>query len=193
MVETAKQNEVLQKITAKDMGFDRITIGGALRPMGDNAELFLYRVFGLVDGLKPVEGKNGDVDFGLKGQFEALRADGVKAVSGVAFLPGGIQAMIQSAYESASETDKRATVTFAVDIYAVKSSNAAGYTFKGKEVGVQGSPTKVDPFADIREAAAQIALPAPVAVSDKDKAAAADAAAARDAKEVKEAMAKVSA
>jgi len=130
------------KLTAKTLGWDRIKIGGAVQKVpADGGRVLLGRFAGIVSGLKQtIHGDTGEVQNGLKGQFRGLSALNAKGeivevgkgeivTAGVCYLPGGIQEMIEGALAAAQENDARATVQFALDLYAIPATNKAGYSF----------------------------------------------------------------
>lgn len=137
--------ELVGKLSPKALGWDRIAIATAVgKVAADGSQpVLLGRFVGVVTGLKPIENeKTGDVSYGLKGSFKAVSsvadANGVlkEVRSGVCYLPGGIQDIVEAAWLAASEKDekKRASIQFAMDIYAIPAANAAGYTFKADNI-----------------------------------------------------------
>lgn len=130
------------KLTAKTLGWDRVKIGAAVQKVpADGGRVLLGRFAGIVSGLKQtVNADTGEVQNGLKGQFRGLSAlnekgdtvelgKGASVTAGVCYLPGGIQEMIEGTLAAAQEDDPRATVQFAIDLYAIPATNKAGYSF----------------------------------------------------------------
>lgn len=90
--------------------------------------------------------------------------DKITMTAGRCYLPGGIQDMIEGAYAQAVESDAKATVQFAVDLFAIPSTNKAGYSFDA-DMLIEAS--EVDPLDALMTAAAAKALPAPEAHADE--------------------------
>lgn len=85
----------------------------------------------------------------------------IVVTSGVAYLPGGLQPMIEAALAEAQATDPKASVRFGIDLFGIPAQNKAGYSFDGETLI---DATEVDPLAEMLETAASMkALPAPVA------------------------------
>lgn len=150
--------QIVGKLTAKSLGWDRFAIGNATKDTTQRQHMGL--IAGVVSGLRQtVNNETGDIQTGLKGNFRGISTvdemrpaknkDGTdkvkdgKAVmeptgeklivtSGVCYLPGGIQDMIEGTLAKAKEADPKATVSFALDLYCVKDTNKAGYTFQAE-------------------------------------------------------------
>ncbi len=162
------------KLTAKALGWDRIAIGSETKKVpAEGGRVHLGRIVGIASGLKQtINGDTGEIQNGLKGQFRGLstRDDkgvilegptGVTVTAGVCYLPGGIQEMIEGALAAAQESDARATVQFAIDLFAIPATNKAGYSFDAENL-VEAS--EADPLDALLTSAATIAaaaLPAP--------------------------------
>lgn len=145
------------------------------RAAADNIKTPLCRVMGTARGLKSAIDTNGDPTFGLTGSFlginvaQALLAgkennptDYGQYTSGVLYLPGGIQELIQSPLEALlSDADKAkadaAAIEFALDLFAVPSTNKAGYSFTAT---LLGEAAQSDPFAAIKARVGEVKLPA---------------------------------
>lgn len=83
----------------------------------------------------------------------------IEVRSGVCYLPSGLQDMIEGAYAQAIENDPKATVSFGLDLYCLKDTNKAGYTFKA-ETKVEAQER--DPLELLMSQAKTVkALPAP--------------------------------
>ncbi len=137
---------IKSKIVFKDLGIP------ALVKDHDKNELLLGTIIGRADGIK--ESKAADqmtVFKGLKGTFEAVPADPAKDTirSGVIFLGDAFQADILSLLETEGGPD---SVDFAFEIYAVKATNAAGYSWAMKPLL---KASEADPLANIRALMAQ--------------------------------------
>jgi hypothetical protein len=154
--------QLVGKLTAKSLGWDRNAIGSATADT--TVPRKLATIVGIVSGLRQtINQETGDVQSGLKGNFRGISTlnekvivknddgsdktvDGkpvyedtgnpISITSGVCYLPGGIQDMIEGALAKAKEGDPKATVSFGIDLYALKDTNKAGYTFRAE--------TKVD-------------------------------------------------
>lgn len=155
------------KLTAKTLGWDRIAIGGETKKVpADGGRVLLGRFAGIVSGLKQtVNADSGEVQSGLKGQFRGLSSrnekgesvaigSGLVVTAGVCYLPGGIQDMIEGTLASAQESDPRATVQFAIDLYAIPASNKAGYSFDADTV-IEAE--EADPLDALLASAANVA------------------------------------
>lgn len=104
-----------------------------------NAEHFLYRVVGVVTGLKPyrsrLENSEGDTQFGLLGQFEATLRDGEQLSGSTLYLPSYVQGMITAAL---SLEDTHA-VRIAFDIYvSFNAESATSYTYIARDLLNEG-------------------------------------------------------
>lgn len=159
------------KLTPKALGWDRIAIGAAVSSIGDNDRVLLGRIAGIVSGIRlTANDDTGEVQTGLKGQFRGISSkleqvpakskdgsekkdnkgnpvmeDGgpITVNSGVCYLPGGIQALIEGAYNEASKDDNKASVNFAIDLYGVRANNKAGYSFVAENLV---EPVEADPL-----------------------------------------------
>lgn len=143
------------KLTARTLGWDRTEIGSRTKNLPDNGRVNLGRVVGIVSGIhEQINDETGEVQTGLKGQFRGVSTlnvmkdtgkkdkDGapimadtgkpIEVTAGRCYLPSGLQDMIEGTYRSAVENDPKATVSFAIDLYAMKATNKAGYTFDGE-------------------------------------------------------------
>lgn len=160
-----------------------------------NGRVFLARIMGTARGLKLATDTSGNPVFGLTGQFLAMVRDtgggpDKEFQSGVLYLPGGLQEMVQSPLEAGIDGgDKATAISFALDLFAVKAPNKAGYSFAAD---LKGDAAQADPFAAMRarfegEAAKLPALPnlAPAQTAE-----AAAAQAAQSQKSAEEAAAK---
>jgi hypothetical protein len=129
--------ELVGKLSPKAIGWDRNRIGTEVAKVpADGGKVLLGRIVGMISGLKQtVNNETGDIQTGLKGNFRGISSvDGLAAVtSGVCYLPGGIQEMLEGALASAKENDAKATVTFAIDLFAIPATNKAGYSFKASD------------------------------------------------------------
>lgn len=186
--------ELVGKLTPRSLGWDRNALGTACKAVNpDTGKVLIGRIVGIVAGLRQtVDKETGDVHTGLKGSFRGLSsknkvvalkdaegnpimANGVPqfedtgeqivVTSGVCYLPGGIQEMIEGALALAKEGDAKATVNFAIDLYGIPATNKAGYSFKADNIV---SAQAADPLAMLLEQAETnsptSALPAPTPV-----------------------------
>lgn len=160
-----------QKITMKALGWSRgkieLEIGKVPR---DGGRVLLGRVAGIIVGTKATKDVNDDVIFGLKGNFRAISSiTGEEISSGIAYLPSGIQGMLETALaDTRSETkDPNATVQFVVDVYAIPANNKVGYSFNADTVSKEDAK---DPVADLLNVASETAaLPAPTEPKAEEK------------------------
>jgi len=173
---------LINKITARDLGFDKPTIQELV--FGNKETLIpLFRVIGVMTDKKSyVDSNSGDVGFGLKGQFEATNIhNGETFGAAVCYLPSMAANMVIAAFDMAKEEDPKANVRMAFDVFAKYDAKAAtSYVFG---VTPLTDPNRIDALAELRTQAGDLpALPAPTAaVSEADKAAAAATEAAADA------------
>lgn len=177
--------QLVGKLTAKSLGWDRFAIGEATKDTTTAQKL--GRVVGIVSGLRQtVNNETGDIQSGLKGNFRGVSAknltvvkkdkdgndvmkDGkpvmvdtgkpIEVTSGVCYLPAGLQDMIEGSLAVAKENDPKATISFAIDLYAVKDSNKAGYTFKAETLIEAEQRDPLDML--LEQAKSAPALPAP--------------------------------
>lgn len=139
------------KLTAKTLGWGREEIGPGVKAIPQTERLFIGRYAGIVSGIKElVNDDTGEIQTGLKGQFRGIstRNDkgevvgtdeagvplGKVVTAGVCYLPSGLQDIVEGSYRSAVEQDPRATITFVMDVYALASSNQAGYSYESEMV-----------------------------------------------------------
>lgn len=170
--------QLVQKLTAKTLGWDRNSVGTttteSTEPLG---RTLLGRIVGIVSGLRQsINDDTGEINSGLKGNFRGISSkkdkegNTIEVTSGVCYLPAGIQSMIEGTLEAAKANDKSAVVNFAVDLYALRDSNKAGYTFDADNI-VESNIA--DPLADLLAKAGETkALPGPApvaAIEDKAK------------------------
>jgi len=163
--------ELVGKLSPKAMGWDRNSIGTETAKVpADGGKVLLGRIVGMVSGLKQtVNGETGDIQSGLKGNFRGISSiEGKAAVtSGVCYLPGGIQEMIEGTLAEAKSQDPRAVVNFAIDLYAIPATNKAGYSFKAENLVESGAS---DPLQMLLDQANSIKLlGAPDAAEEKKK------------------------
>lgn len=168
MPEATAPMRLEQKLTIRALGWTRGKIEEAVGQVPrDTGRVLLGRIAGVVVGTKNAKDMNDDIITGLKGNFRgqsALEVDGVSGAlvtSGVCFLPGGIQGMIEQDLADAKQHDANATVRFAFDVYAKPATNKAGYTFDAENL-LPGE--QADPLTELLVAAEQaqpLALPAP--------------------------------
>lgn len=182
------------KLTPRALGWTRNMIGIRAEKMTDAARLPLGRIVGIVSGIhESVDEESGEVRTGLKGQFRGVSTlkvqvekkdkngavvmkdgapvmvdtdENITVTAGRCYLPSGLQDMIEGAYRAAVKDDPKATVSFGLDLFAMKASNKAGYTFDGDTL-VEAEQD--DPLSALLEQANETkALPAPVAVEENE-------------------------
>ena len=159
------------KLTAKTLGWDRVAIGSETKKVpAEGGRVLLGRIVGIVSGLKQtVNADTGEVQNGLKGQFRGIssRNDkgeivgidaGVKVTAGVCYLPGGIQEMIEGTLAVAKEADAKATVQFAIDLFAIPATNKAGYSFDADTILAANESDPLDTLLAMAEAETTPAL-----------------------------------
>lgn len=159
------------KLTAKALGWDRNKIGTAVTKVpADGGRVLLGRIVGIVSGLKQtVNNDTGEIQNGLKGQFRGISSlnatgdvlstpTGEKITAGVCYLPGGIQEMLEGTLAAAQETEAKATVQFAIDLFAIPATNKAGYSFDADNLVAADA---VDPLDNLVALANENASAAP--------------------------------
>lgn len=164
-----RETELRNKLALKDVGNPK-----ALLALDENVkELKLGSIIGIAKGRKVVRGFERDgvtptEHHALAGDFQAIPTDENKPMirSGVAYLTDGMMEPIFSALEGEvnSETGEVITpgagsVAFAYDVYSIRSTNAAGYSWALRPK-VQAEAVVVDPLESLRNAV----LAAPAAV-----------------------------
>lgn len=181
--------ELVGKLTAKTLGWDRTALGAATKDTSVAQKL--ATIVGIVSGLRQtVNNETGDIQTGLKGNFRGVSTlnlfvpakdpktgndivkdgkpvmtDTGKAIevrSGVCYLPGGIQDMIEGELARVREHDPKATVSFGIDLFSLRDSNKAGYTFKAETLVEAQERDPLDMLMD----QARKALPAPEATTE---------------------------
>lgn len=122
-----------------------------------NNKVFLARIIGTARGLKMAIDTRGEPVAGLTGQFLATLPDGKEFTSGVLYLPGGLQEMIQDPLEAGiNANDKSTAIEFAMDLFSIKATNAAGYSFQAT---LLGDAAQADPFAALKARVGTVELP----------------------------------
>lgn len=162
---------VVARLNVKAIGCNRMEV--AARQENDRSELLLCRVIGFVTAL--IFGTNEDESeyIALGGRFQGENKQastddfGKMFESGVCFLPPGMMENVIASCRKIGivepeKTDKRskkvekplvngAELTFAIDIYVRRDSNASGITYVGHPLL---EPTAHDPMVEIRKAIA---------------------------------------
>lgn len=137
------------------------------KQLADNKNrAFLARIMGTARNTKMAIDTNGNPVFGLTGEFLAQVTDPDNGTveeytSGVLYLPGGLQELVQSPLEKAIDEagGKSVGISFAMDLFSVKATNKAGYSFAADLAGDK-DPTVADPFAAQRAMFGEAKLPA---------------------------------
>lgn len=148
----------------------------ASRAKRDNVEVPLARIMGTATSLKAAVDPRGETVFGLAGQFKGIniaqalahKADPKKNqnageyISGVLYLPGGIQGVIQEPLEMQmndkdKDIAKSASIAFIMDLYSVPAANLSGYSFRAE---LKGEAAKANPFAGFEAQLKGVDLPA---------------------------------
>lgn len=144
---------VKSKVVAKDAGNPKKIVN---LPEGEN-QMLLGTVIGIADGIKISKAADGMTEHkGLKGQFEVTPADATLDVvrSGVAFLGESFQADIVKLLEAEDGPD---SVSFGFEIYVVKATNAAGYSWAYRPLM---AASEADPLAALRNQLIKPSAPA---------------------------------
>lgn len=148
----SKEPTMVAKLSIKTMGAE-----GVIAKLYDE-RVPLVRFLGVATGIKVAEGQDGSPVFGLKGMFRGKNIKtGQEFVSGVCYLPAGIGDAYIETLQAALEADKSASMRVGVDVFAVKATNKAGYSFEADSI----IPMSIaDPLRELMEAGAKAALPA---------------------------------
>ena len=123
---------IVTKMSVKTIGADPAK--------GKTGRVHLARIFGIASGIKVAKGTNGDILYGVTGDFRGQIPDAPEDTyqSGVLYLPSGINELLLQAVDS-GEVDKNnkpvfREVKFAFDIFSKPASNPAGYQYEATPV-----------------------------------------------------------
>jgi len=145
--------QFLKKMNLKSMGCDP---SAARRLPNDNDKMEIAVIGGIATGTKSGENRSGNSDFwtALQGTFEGVvlqTGEGIPTgtvyTSGLCFLPGGFQDLIEG---QLAGSDGAMQVQFALKIYAQRSdkgSGAIGYRYLAEALQ---KPSAHDAMAPIR-------------------------------------------
>jgi hypothetical protein len=133
-------------VPGKDLGQPKAV---TLLPDGQN-RMLMGTVIGVVSKVITRTMPTGDVYEGLSGNFEAIPTDPKLPTirSGVLYLPDGFFELIADPLKTIQQADETATLTFGLEVYAVKAGNPQGYSWEYVQLG---QPAKDDPLARVRE------------------------------------------
>ncbi len=148
---------LLTKMSATGLGHDMASIKAVFAGENPPARFFVGRIFGIANGVKEyVDKNNGEVRFGLKGEFGGISSlkdthDVADARSKMCYLPEVAQQdVISKIADVDPETGKpsvKRSIEFAFDIYAVnRPSSSVGYVF---DVDQLITVTENDPLANM--------------------------------------------
>lgn len=141
---TAKEITYISKLSVKTLGCNPKV--AAAQKQGQEKPLPLAHIYGMASGTFAYD-VNGTVGVGLTGEFEGTNLeDGSIYRSGKLFLPKGIQEVIESAVKKLGDGE---SVSFALEIRAVKASNPIGYSYEARNLMATQS---VDPLSEMRKA-----------------------------------------
>jgi hypothetical protein len=140
------ENTIVSKLSLGTMGIKGAAVLG--QPQ-DVRSLRVATIYGKVGGFKTVEDKlTGQIHTPVTGTFVGVNHldKDSEYQSGLLYLPSGIHdQLLDAAKKLMDESD---SVDFALEISAVRSSNAAGYSYEAKPLI---KPTGVDPLDSIRK------------------------------------------
>jgi hypothetical protein len=144
--------EIIGKISLKTVGGNP-ALAAVLK-----SKVPMCRIWGKASNIKTAVGQNGDPVFGLAGSFMALNYQDQKEFqSGVCYLPGGIQELIQEPLEALLNSGERGgAVEFALDVFAIPATNKAGYSFAAETLTEISAD---DPMVKMKKALEAKALP----------------------------------
>lgn len=151
----ANETTIISKMSVKTVKANPKVASAA--PEGTSSKFKLCQIYGQANGTKIVEDRNsGDSHESITGNFEAKNLqDGTMYSSGVLYLPKGIHEQILSAVKGlTNDTD---SISFALEISAVKATNPIGYSYEAISLM---KPVGVDPLEAIRAALPQHDVPA---------------------------------
>jgi hypothetical protein len=138
----------------------------------ENKRVFLCRIVGIAGGLVTKVDTRGEPITGITGNFRGKNVvTHEEYESGVLYLPGGIQEMLENAVNK-GELDKNdkpiyEAVEFALDIYSVPASNPIGYSYEAEPVF---KAKEADPLSELMAKAEEARnLPALEAAKDDKK------------------------
>lgn len=140
------ENTIVSKLSLGTMGIKGQVI------LAEKAEIrskVIAVIYGKVGGFKSVEDKlTGQVHTPVTGTFVGINRidDNREYQSGLLYLPSGIHdQLLDAAKKLMDESD---SVDFALEISAVRSSNAAGFSYEARPLI---KPVGVDPLDAIRQ------------------------------------------
>jgi hypothetical protein len=109
----------------------------------------IARMYGEAKAVKYQEDEaEGKVYTYFAGSFEGINLqDGTCLRSGKMFLPSGISEIMETAVTETLARDKNATIQFAFELLAVKSTNKSGYSY---EAIALRKPEETDALAELR-------------------------------------------
>jgi hypothetical protein len=125
------------------------SLGGNPRLIDDeNRTVYFGFIHGNVTGVRASKSQNGDVIEAIMGSFEAVSSvvPGRIRRSGRLFLTTGAHEQVAAA---ASRLTEGNSISFAVEVFAVRAPNAAGYTW---ELRSALPATESDPLTEQRKA-----------------------------------------
>jgi hypothetical protein len=157
-----------QKLTVATLGWKRRNIEEAVEKISDTDRVLLGRIAGVAVGTKASKDVNDELIYGLKGNFRGQNVTtGEMVSSGVCYLPSGIQGMIEQDLADARQQDPNATVRFAVDIFAIRAKNKAGYSFNADNILPSETGDPVSGLLDQAQKLSPLAIAAPTATDEK--------------------------
>jgi len=155
-----------KRLSVKELGWDKPTLQAAVLA-NKGSRVFLARFVGLATALRPyrikAEGdKQGEIAYGLVGQFEGTSANGEVKPGAVLYLPAYVQDMIAAVLQSNPDVSG---VQVAYDVYAVyDDGSATSYTFEVFDLLNTGAESVDEVKASIKALpmpSAIVALPSP--------------------------------
>lgn len=156
---------IIAKLSVKTMGCNPA--------LGKEGRVHIARIFGVANGIKIAKGTNGDILYGVTGDFRGQRPDkpGETWQSGVLYLPAGINELVLNAVDT-GEVDKNdkpvyAEIQFAFDVFSKPASNPAGYQYEATPI-VDAKET--DKMAELAAALPPMPGAEPAAIADDSKA-----------------------
>lgn len=121
-------------------------------------------IAGIVKAVKMKENKEtGEVFEQLVGDFRAINPDtGESTASAVLYLPTGIHEMVADPVKEGAKD-----LEFAINIYAVRAKNAAGYSWEAELLSEVKTTSPVDKLLESLVATKRLALPQLAAPADQ--------------------------
>lgn len=149
-----------RKLTIKELGWGKPEIQKAVLA-NQEGRIFLARFVGVASALKPyrvkAEGeRNGEIAYGLVGEFEGTNQDGEVKQGAVLYLPGYVNEMIAAvlssnpdvsgvrvAYDVYARYDEAAATSYVFDVFDLINTESTGVAEVKASIAALPMPPKV--------------------------------------------------